>query len=106
MTAIRGITSLQRPRLLSWVVRRKRANLMRRGTPHVIAVLLGVLAAGLPVSRAQEKSDLAPPFAVQAAGTPIDVRPDQDGRTEYDNAFPWFGDLDGDGKPDLLVGQR
>jgi hypothetical protein len=78
---------------------------MRRTCAHTFVVLLGVLAAGLPVSRAQEKSDLAPPFAVQASGTPIDVRRDKDGKTESDNAFPWFGDFDGDGKPDLLIGQ-
>jgi hypothetical protein len=28
------------------------------------------------------------------------------GRPDYDNAFPWFGDFDGDGRPDLLVGQH
>ena len=27
------------------------------------------------------------------------------GEIPFDNAFPWFGDFDGDGKPDLLVGQ-
>ena len=79
---------------------------MRRCTPPTIAVLLSVLAAGWPVSRAGEKSDLAAPFAVKAGGAAIDVRPDKIGRTEHDNAFPWFGDFDGDGKPDLLVGQR
>jgi len=73
---------------------------MRRSSSHATVVLLGVLAAGLPAGRAQQKSDLASPFAVQA-GVFIEVRP-----LEHDNAFPWFGDFDGDGKPDLLVGQR
>ena len=79
---------------------------MRRSTFHAIVVLLGVLAAGLPVSRAQEKSDLAPPFAVKAGAALIDVRPDKAGQVDHDNAYPWFGDFDGDGKPDLLVGQH
>jgi len=79
---------------------------MRRMRSHAAVILLGVLAAGLPVSRAQEKSDLAPPFAVKAGGVTIDVTHTKDGHVAHDNAFPWFGDFDGDGKPDLLVGQR
>jgi len=74
---------------------------MRRSSSRAAVVLLGVLTAGLPSGRAQEKSDLASPFAVRAGGSLIDFRPDK-----HDNAFPWFGDFDGDGKPDLLVGQR
>ena len=79
---------------------------MGQNSSHALVVLLGVLAAGLPVSRAQEKSDLAAPFAVKASGKFIDVQPDKDGKTEYSNAFPWLGDFDGDGKPDLLSGQH
>jgi hypothetical protein len=79
---------------------------MRRSTPHAIAVLLGVAAVWLLAGRAEEKGEFAPPFAVKAGGTFIDVPHDGDGRTEHDNAYPWFGDFDGDGKPDLLVGQH
>ena len=41
--------------------------------------------------------ELAPPVRVEAAGRPID--------TEVGHACPFFGDFDGDGVPDLLVGQ-
>ena len=41
--------------------------------------------------------ELAPPVRVEAAGRPID--------TEVGHAGPFFGDFDGDGVPDLLVGQ-
>lgn len=41
--------------------------------------------------------DLAAPFQVAAGGSPIDV--------EVGHAAPWVADFDGDGLPDLLVGQ-
>jgi hypothetical protein len=41
--------------------------------------------------------DLAPPVRVEAAGKAID--------TEVGHAGPFFGDFDGDGVADLLVGQ-
>ena len=74
---------------------------MRPSNSHAAVVLLGILAAGWVSGPVQEKSDLAAPFAVKAGGVVIEARPN-----EHDNAFPWFGDFDGDGKPDLLVGQR
>src|SRR5258707_2114954 len=40
---------------------------------------------------------LAPPVRLEAAGRPID--------TEVGHAGPFFGDFDGDGVSDLLVGQ-
>ena len=40
---------------------------------------------------------LAPPFAVEAAGRPIDVA--------GGNSAPAWADVSGDGLPDLLVGQ-
>ena len=70
-------------------------------------VLLGLLAALLPPAASRPAPGaFVPPFAVQAGGTPIDVPLDKNGRIEHDNAFPWFGDFDGDGRPDLLVGQH
>jgi hypothetical protein len=42
--------------------------------------------------------ELRPPVKVQAAGRPLDVQ--RDG-----HSAPFVGDFDGDGLPDLLVGQ-
>jgi hypothetical protein len=41
--------------------------------------------------------DLSPPVRIEAAGKPID--------TDVGHAAPFVGDFDGDGTPDLLVGQ-
>jgi hypothetical protein len=42
--------------------------------------------------------DLAPPVHVLVGGQPLDVE-------RSGHAAPFVGDFDGDGKPDLLVGQ-
>jgi hypothetical protein len=52
-----------------------------------------------------------PPFSrPQTPEHPHDARMEEiapkNGRPDYDNDFPWFGDFDGDGRPDLLVGQH
>ncbi|HVK15985.1 MAG TPA: hypothetical protein VM533_03490 [Fimbriiglobus sp.] len=47
---------------------------------------------------------LAPPFAVTADGTAIDWPAAGETPTGFANSFPWLGDFDGDGKPDLLIG--
>lgn len=44
-----------------------------------------------------------PPFAVVVNGQVIDLP--EGVRPTHANSFPWFGDIDGDGKPDLLIGQ-
>src|SRR5947209_11098603 len=54
-------------------------------------VSLSKMAADAPAG------ELSPPVRVEAAGRPID--------TEVGHAGPFFGDVDGDGIPDLLVGQ-
>ena len=41
--------------------------------------------------------ELSPPVRVEAGGKPID--------TDVGHAAPFVGDFDGDGRPDLLVGQ-
>ena len=43
-------------------------------------------------------ADLAPPVHILAGGKPLDVE-------RIGHAAPFVGDFDGDGKPDLLVGQ-
>ena len=83
---------------------------MSRLTLFGIAALpafLATLATGPGVSRAgaRNTSDLAPPVAVAAGGATIDAPLNENGWPAYNNAFPWFGDFDGVGKPDLLVGQ-
>jgi hypothetical protein len=66
----------------------------------MFAMIVAALAAppGLPARPAGLAADLAPPVQVEANGKPIDVE-------RSGHAAPFVGDFDGDGKPDLLVGQ-
>ena len=65
----------------------------------MFAMALAVLAASpQPPRPARLAPDLAPPVQVTANGKPIDVE-------RIGHAAPFVGDFDGDGKPDLLVGQ-
>jgi FG-GAP repeat len=60
----------------------------------IVGFALSVLAS-TPTNRFA--AELAPPTRIEVAGKPID--------TDVGHAAPFIGDIDGDGKPDLLVGQ-
>jgi hypothetical protein len=65
------------------------------------ALLLGALAAVSPAGGdgdARLDPELSPPVRIEAAGKPIETG-------SVGHAAPFVGDFDGDGKPDLLVGQ-
>jgi hypothetical protein len=72
----------------------------------VVLVLggLGSAQASVPPGTAPAK-DLHPPIAVTVDGVPLDLATDARSKGRGGNPYPWFGDFDGDGKPDLLVGQ-
>lgn len=59
---------------------------------HAVIVAMALAWPG------EAAEDLAPPVRVEADGRPIDV--EREG-----HSAPYFGDFDGDGLPDLLVGQ-
>jgi hypothetical protein len=61
------------------------------------ALLLAAVTAGAEAPAAPSP-DLAPPVRIEAAGKPIETG-------SVGHAAPFVGDFDGDGKPDLLVGQ-
>lgn len=64
-------------------------------------LLLAAVAAAAPKAGAPSAGldpELAPPVRVEAAGKPIESG-------DVGHAAPFVGDFDGDGKPDLLVGQ-
>lgn len=65
----------------------------------MVPLFLALLASPAGPARPPGLSpDLAPPVHVLAAGQPLDVE-------RSGHAAPTVGDLDGDGKADLLVGQ-
>jgi hypothetical protein len=66
----------------------------------MLALTLALLAVppDAPPRPAGLAPDLAPPVPVTANGKPLDVE-------RSGHAAPFVGDFDGDGKPDLLVGQ-
>src|SRR5262245_11999920 len=59
---------------------------------------LALLLAGMTLLADESKKELADPVHVLAASKPLDVQ-------RSGHAAPFVGDLDGDGLPDLLVGQ-
>jgi hypothetical protein len=61
------------------------------------ATLLSVVLGFTTAAGENPARELAPPVRLEAAGKPID--------TDVGHAAPFVGDFDGDGVPDLLVGQ-
>jgi hypothetical protein len=77
-------------------------------TSLVRVVALGWIGLGL-AGRAAAQDDtalLAPPVAITVNGEPLDAPVDGKGGLVYDNACPWVGDFDGNGKLALLIGHR
>jgi hypothetical protein len=65
----------------------------------VLAGGLALAAAGPPDSKRPDGADrLQTPIHVEAGGKPVDVE-------RIGHSAPFVGDIDGDGLPDLLVGQ-
>ena len=71
--------------------------------PHRMTYSVSLLLAAGGVAFAQDArpagldKELAAPFKVEAEGKPINV--------DIGHAAPFYGDIDGDGVKDLLVGQ-
>jgi hypothetical protein len=69
----------------------------------ITSLLLAAIAATQPAAGDSAQAmpgldrELTPPVRIEAAGKPID--------TVIGHAAPFVGDFDGDGVPDLLVGQ-
>lgn len=64
-----------------------------------VMLVLGISAVAAAIARAADVSDeLAPPVPVLAGGQPVDTQ-------RIGHAAPFFGDFDGDGLADLLVGE-
>jgi hypothetical protein len=66
---------------------------MRLTLTLLAAALLALAPAGT-----EDDSELLPPVKIEAAGRVIDVE-------RSGHSAPFVGDIDGDGLPDLLVGQ-
>jgi len=62
------------------------------------AVALPAVAFAAANDAGVAKSQLAAPVRIEAEGGPVDI-------TEIGHAAPFFADVDGDGKRDLMVGQ-
>lgn len=59
---------------------------------------ISLIAAGFVAAVPVQSGELGPPFQVAAGGQPLDVQ-------RSGMAAPFFGDFDGDGLDDLLVGE-
>ena len=71
-------------------------------------VALGLIGLGSAASAANpdDTDTLAPPVALTVNGVPLDAPTDGKGGLVHDNACPWVGDFDGNGKLALLIGTR
>jgi hypothetical protein len=78
---------------------------MEGSVPMSWSLTLFVGALVPPGLAADGRDSLAAPFAVMANWSAIDLPADPSTRVGSDNSFPWFADINGDRKPDLLVGQ-
>ncbi len=77
-----------------WFTRKQERRLIMRTTLAGIMTVLGTMVA----ATAAIAGDLAPPVQIHAGGRPIDVQ-------LVGHSAPFYGDVDGDGLSDLLVGQ-
>lgn len=64
---------------------------------RLCAALLLATTASLATAQTGRVTELAPPVRLHVGGEPID--------TDVGHAAPFYGDFDGDGVRDLLVGQ-
>jgi hypothetical protein len=79
---------------------------MPRTLSKPLSRLLVFLAPTMCAGRAVAQVEiLTKPFAVTVAGGIIDRPANEDRLVTFSNGYPWFGDVDGDDKPDLLIGQ-
>src|SRR5436305_11680393 len=76
--------------------RRVLPNPQGGGRNMILALALSLLGLAPPAA-GDQSSELLPPVRLEAAGKPID--------TAIGHAAPFVADFDGDGVPDLLVGQ-
>lgn len=69
---------------------------------------LGLMGLGLAGRAAivDDSASLAPPVAITVNDRPLDATFDGRGGLVHDNACPWVGDFDGNGKLALLLGYR
>ncbi|HEV3262132.1 MAG TPA: hypothetical protein VG013_35095 [Gemmataceae bacterium] len=77
-------------------------------TSLVRVVAIGLIGLGMAGHAAAQNDTtvLAPPVAITVNGVPLDAPTDGKGGLVYDNACPWVGDFDGNGKLALLIGHR
>jgi hypothetical protein len=81
---------------------------IRMRTILVRVAVLGLMGLALAGSAAiaDDAPSLAPPVAVTVNDRPLDAAFDGQGGLVHDNACPWVGDFDGNGKLALLIGYR
>jgi hypothetical protein len=79
---------------------------MRISFARVAAIgMISVALAGRAAAE-ERTASLAPPVAIAINGMSLDAAFDGKGVLVHDNACPWVGDFDGNGKLALLIGHR